>query len=48
MTSITGLKLTQALGEQAVVFVGKINTPDEYGFRYAPALGTNRPGLGGP
>ncbi|MBN9524123.1 carbohydrate porin [bacterium] len=47
ITSITGLKLTQALGEKAVVFVGKINTLDEYGFRYAPALGTNRPGLEG-
>lgn len=47
ISSITGLKLTQALSEQAVVFVGKINTLDEYGFRYAPALGTNRPGLEG-
>lgn len=47
ITSITGLKFTQALSETSVVFLGKINTLDEYGFRYSPALGTNRPGLGG-
>ena len=47
ITAITGLKFTQALSETSVVFLGKINTLDEYGFRYSPALGTNRPGLGG-
>ena len=47
VTAITGLKFTQALSEKSVVFLGKINTLDEYGFRYAPALGTNRPGLAG-
>ena len=47
ITSITGLKFTQALSENFAVFLGKINTLDEYGFRYAPALGTNRPGLAG-
>ncbi len=47
ITSITGLKFTQALGENLEVYLGKINTLDDYGFRYAPALGTNRPGLEG-
>lgn len=40
ITSITGLKFTQALGENFEVYLGKINTLDDYGFRYAPALGT--------
>lgn len=47
ISSITGLKLSQMVSEEVVVFAGKINTLDEYGFRYAPALGTNRPGLEG-
>jgi porin len=47
ITSITGLKFTQVLGENFAIYLGKINTLDEYGFRYAPALGTNRPGLAG-
>ena len=47
ITSITGLKFTQALSENFAVYLGKINTLDEYGFRYAPVLGTNRPGLAG-
>lgn len=47
VTSITGLKFTQALSEDFALFFGKINTLDEYGFRYAPALGANRPGLAG-
>jgi hypothetical protein len=45
ITSITGLKFTQVLGENLAVYLGKINTLDEYGFRYSPALGTNRPGV---
>jgi porin len=47
ITSITGLKLTQAFGENFAVFLGKINTLDEYGLRYSPVLGDNRPGLAG-
>jgi porin len=47
LTSITGLKFTQALSENFAVFLGKINTLDEYPFRYSPGLENNRPGLGG-
>ena len=34
VTSITGLKLTQALSENLAVYAGKINTLDEYPIRY--------------
>ncbi|VTS01798.1 carbohydrate-selective porin : Carbohydrate-selective porin OprB OS=Pedosphaera parvula (strain Ellin514) GN=Cflav_PD0649 PE=4 SV=1: OprB [Gemmata massiliana] len=47
ITSITGLKLTQALSENFAVYAGKINTLDEYPLRYSPGLGTNKPGLEG-
>lgn len=47
VTSITGLKITQALSENFAVYLGKINTLDEYPLRYSPGLGTNRPGLEG-
>lgn len=47
VTSLTGLKFTQALSENFVVFLGKINTLDEYPLRYSPGLGTNKPGLEG-
>ncbi len=47
ITSLTGLKITQALSEQFAVYFGKINTLDEYPLRYSPGLGNNRPGLGG-
>lgn len=50
ITSITGLKITQALSENFAVFAGKINTLDEYPLRYGlynPELGLNRPGIGG-
>ncbi len=47
ITSITGLKFTQAFSENFAVFLGKINTLDEYGFKYAPGLGADRPGLEG-
>ena len=47
VTAITGLKITQALSESFVTYFGKINTLDEYGFKYSPTLGTNRPGLDG-
>ncbi len=42
VTSITGLKLTQALSESFALFAGKINTLDEYALRYSGG-----PGLGG-
>lgn len=42
VTSITALKVTQALSENVAVFVGKINTLDEYPLRY-----NGGPGLGG-
>jgi porin len=47
ITSLTGLKFTQALSEDFAVYLGKINTLDEYPLRYSPGLGGNRPGLGG-
>ena len=47
VTSITGLKVTQALSENFAVYLGKINTLDEYPLRYSPGLGTNKPGLEG-
>ncbi len=47
ITSITGLKITQALSEDFAVYLGKINTLDEYPLRYSPGLGTNKPGLDG-
>ncbi|MGL4552598.1 MAG: carbohydrate porin, partial [Gemmataceae bacterium] len=50
VTSITGLKITQALSENFAVFLGKINTLDEYPLRYGlydPQLALLRPGLGG-
>jgi porin len=49
ITRITGLKLTQLLNPNFAFFLGKINTLDEYGFRYSPTLagGRNRPGLAG-
>lgn len=47
VTSITGLKITQALTENFAVYLGKINTLDEYPLRYSPGLGTNKPGLEG-
>lgn len=47
ITSITGLKITQALSENFAVYLGKINTLDEFPLRFSPGMGTNRPGLGG-
>ncbi|WP_165063901.1 carbohydrate porin [Paludisphaera rhizosphaerae] len=47
ITSITGLKFTQMIGQNLALYFGKINSLDEYGFRYSPGLGTNRPGLEG-
>ncbi|HMP02131.1 MAG TPA: carbohydrate porin [Gemmatales bacterium] len=47
VTSLTGLKITQALSEKFAVYVGKINTLDEYPLRYSPGLITNKPGLAG-
>ncbi|MEM8943795.1 MAG: carbohydrate porin [Planctomycetota bacterium] len=42
ITSITGLKLTQALSETFALYAGKINTLDEYTIRFAGG-----PGIGG-
>jgi len=42
LTSITGLKLTQALSESFAISAGKFNTLDEYALRY-----NGGPGLGG-
>jgi porin len=47
VTSITGLKFTQALSERFAVYAAKMNTLDEYPLRYSPGLGTNKPGLEG-
>lgn len=47
VTSITGLKIVQALSENFALFAGKINTLDEYALKYSPGLGTNKPGLEG-
>ncbi len=47
ITSLTGVKFTQALSENFAVFLGKINTADEYGFRYSPGLGSSKPGMAG-
>lgn len=47
ITSLTGVKITQALSEKFAVFLGKINTADEYGFRYSPGLGSSKPGMAG-
>lgn len=47
ITALTGVKITQALSETFALYAGKINTLDEYPLRYAPGLGTNRPGLEG-
>ena len=46
ITSITGLKLTQALSENFALFAGKVNTIDEYAVHYDPAL-VGLPGRGG-
>ena len=47
ITSITGLKLTQALSENFVVYSGKLNTLDEFPLRFNPAGTTGLPFLGG-
>ena len=47
VTSITGLKLTQALSEKFVIFAGKLNTLDEFPLRFNPANTTGLPFLGG-
>jgi porin len=49
ITAITGLKLVQALSENFALFMGKINTLDEYPLRYG-MFNSNpmeRPGLSG-
>lgn len=47
VTSITGFKMTQALSPNFAVYLGKINTLDEYPLKYSPGMGNNRPGLEG-
>ena len=47
VTALTGVKITQALSENVAVFLGKINTLDEYPLRFNSELGLNRPGIGG-
>lgn len=47
VTSITGLKLTQALSERFVLFAGKLNTLDAFPLRFNPAGSTGLPFLGG-
>lgn len=47
VTSITGLKVTQAVSENLVLFAGKINTLQEYPLKYSPGPTTNLPGLAG-
>lgn len=47
ITALTGVKITQALSENFAVFFGKLNTLDEYPLRFSPALGLERPGIGG-
>jgi porin len=47
VTSITGLKLTQALSERFVLFAGKLNTLDAFPLRFNPAGTTGLPFLGG-
>lgn len=47
ISSLTGLKITQAFSENFAIYFGKINTLDEYPLRYSPGLGTNKPGLAG-
>lgn len=45
LTSITGLKFTQALSENFVVYGGKINTLDEFPLRYGKTWGGGPPAL---
>lgn len=47
VTALTGLKFTQAISENLVVFAGKINTLDEFPIRYNREMGLGRPGLSG-
>lgn len=47
ITALTGVKITQALSENFALFLGKINTLDEYPLRFSPELGLERPGIGG-
>lgn len=47
VTALTGLKLSQALSENFVVFAGKINTLDEFPVHYNREMGLGRPGLSG-
>jgi porin len=47
ISSLTGIKITQALSENFAVYFGKLNTLDEYVLHYDRKLGLAQPGLGG-
>jgi porin len=47
ITSITGLKFTQALSENFALYAGKLNTLDAFPLRFNPAGTTGLPFLGG-
>ena len=47
VTAVTGFKISQAVSENLQLYVGKINTLDEFPLRFSPGLGNNRPGLAG-
>ena len=47
VTALTGVKITQALSENFAVFLGKLNTLDQYPLRFNSELGLDRPGIGG-
>jgi porin len=47
VSAITGLKVTQALSEQFVMYAGKLNTLDAFPLRFNPAGTTGLPFLGG-
>jgi porin len=47
ITALSGVKVTQALSENFVVYGGKLNTLDELPIHYNSALGLGLPGRGG-
>lgn len=47
LTSVTGLKLTQALSENFVLFAGKLNTLEAFPLKFNSGSEANLPGLGG-
>lgn len=47
ISSLTGIKITQALSESFVLYAGKMNTLDDLAIQYDRALGLAHPGIGG-